>query len=174
MHLCRVQGCHHHTLLVSALIAFAPVSHGCLGGGECSESGRKRAGNMFNYRIGDTVNGFAAGYQSAPTRAGRWEQYRLEMNRGFPGTLMAAYLNRTTRAYDYDTLCDIVRERGLEAGCEDLPPPTAAVVHLRLGDVVDRQGRNVDVFTWSCLSYGRPPLSPPPRVGSPTGEGVRG
>eukprot|EP01047_Picozoa_sp_COSAG01_P051568 COSAG01_NODE_5335_length_4326_cov_9.032174_5_plen_141_part_00 len=111
-------------LLVARLLVFGAIT---------SASPTGAAVLDFNYRIGDTVNGFAAGFQPETTHAARWGKYRQTMNRDYPGSIAAAYLNRTDRAYNYDVLCEIARERGREAGCRDLPPPATAVVHLRLG-----------------------------------------
>ena len=86
---------------------------------------------MDDYRIGDYVRRIPSFDEYA-----RYNMYGLL----YVDRIVGAYYRATSKPMDIDVLADIVRRR-------DGGPTTAqAVVHLRLGDVIDDHPRSVDDF----------------------------
>ena len=100
----------------------------------------------FPYRLGDIV---AFGSKSKPLCANSLELY--------PDSIGAEYLRRAKCApKQYSTLAEIVRERLNEDKEAD---SKTVVIHLRAGDVVDRDSRSVD----ELMKRAHLALSSPPR-----------
>ena len=84
-----------------------------------------------NYRLGDIVR------QASQRRLEYGAQWHLEH---FPYSIAAAYLRRTSKEEDYETLLDVLATYKPWIR----PPRTALVVHLRTGDVIERSAYSVD------------------------------
>ena len=92
------------------------------------------AHDWTKYRLADAVKG------SEAQRAWRgWEAVRRKYRAMYPGSIATSYLEKTKdrpRANDLEILCDqVVSDRANDT--DDAPRADSAVVHLRLGDVVD-------------------------------------
>jgi len=85
-----------------------------------------------SYALMDYVTGRKVNHE------GGHQAVMAELDKSWPGSIAAEYLHRTTEIHNYDVLCAIIKARGSATG--DLPPKEAAVVHIRLGNGIDKCG----------------------------------
>ena len=79
------------------------------------------------YRLGDVVKGYSA------RNYGGWDSVKDLHQCDWPASIATAYLIRTDKWNQFDTLCDIVRDFRHNG---DVPLPNEVVVHLRVGDTI--------------------------------------
>ncbi len=80
----------------------------------------------YYYRLGDMVKG----KDFRDSEDGREYHYK-----NFPDSIATEYMKTTNEDNRYDILIDIVKRRSNEL---NTPPPNMLLIHLRLGDVMDR------------------------------------
>jgi hypothetical protein len=97
----------------------------------------------YQYRLGDMVEGNA--YRNSS--AGRTSHYHR-----FPNSIATEYMKRTDDNHRYDILSDIVERRtGNKSNL--VPPKDMLLIHLRLGDVIDRTNYSVHKFLNNNISF---------------------
>ncbi len=101
----------------------------------------------FMYRLGDTVAGVYTGISEADAVHAR----AYHMNK-YPESLAAKYCLRTEINNDIDTLTVVVKEFIKEHKCT-VPGDNSVVVHLRLGDVLEKSTFTVDEHTRDYLDF---------------------
>jgi hypothetical protein len=96
---------------------------------------RQQAKDGYGYRLGDMVKGkeFRDSYDG--------KSFHLDQ---FPDSIASEYMRRTDEDNRYDILDAIVKERSPNAA--EIPPSNLLVIHLRIGDVIDKTPYAVKEF----------------------------
>jgi hypothetical protein len=110
-----------------------------IGLGSCAHSESKK----FGYRLGDMVK-----LQTARDgKDGRELHYR-----DFPDSIASEYMRRTNESNRFDLVLEIVEKRTKDTASQ-VPPKDMLVIHLRIGDVIDKTPYMVKDFLSRSIKY---------------------
>jgi hypothetical protein len=94
------------------------------------------------YRLGDVIT-YRTNYYYKYIEV----LYKVHLSK-YPNSIAAKYIKKTTKAYDIDTLNDIIKT---EAIVRSIKPPdeNLIIIHVRVGDVIEQK----DIHTKVCDFY---------------------
>lgn len=95
----------------------------------------------YYYRLGDMVKG----KEFRDSSDGREYHYKY-----FPDSIATEYMKKTDEDNRYDILIDIVKRR---TNAQNTPPSDMLLIHLRLGDVMDRTPYMAKEFLERTIYY---------------------